>query len=90
MRIWFWITEFTDWLNERVEKDDYSTAPIDWQRMINSWKAQNPTDKTKRNLEQLFNERDKWYANTYAKFFGYTWWNYTDFNSIKDLDISKN
>lgn len=87
---WFWITEFTDWLNERVEKDDYSTAPIDWQRMINSWKAQNPTDKTKRNLEQLFNERDKWYANTYAKFFGYTWWNYTDFNSIKDLDISKN
>jgi hypothetical protein len=38
-------------------------------------------------LKTLFDKSN--HANTYAKFFGYTSWNYFNFDSIKDLDISK-
>jgi hypothetical protein len=34
-------------------------------------------------------DKNKRYAEVYARFFGYTSWNYIDFDSIKDLDISK-
>jgi hypothetical protein len=37
-------------------------------------------------LGKLFNNRI--YATKYANYFGYRW-NYANFDSIKDLDISK-
>jgi hypothetical protein len=50
--------------------------------MIWDWKKY---DKDKRDLQKLFSNTR--YATAYANFFGYKW-NYSDFNSIKDLDIS--
>jgi hypothetical protein len=51
--------------------------------MIWEWKKY---DKDKRDLQKLFN-KDTRYAEAYANFFGYEW-NYSNFNSIKNLDIS--
>ena len=78
----FWIQEFTKWLDERADKNDYTAAPSDWKNMIWDWKKY---DKDKRDLQKLFSNTR--YATAYANFFGYKW-NYSDFNSIKDLDIS--
>ena len=78
-----WIDVFTNWLNERAEKDDYATAPSEWKDMIWDWKKY---DKDKRDLQKLFNNTR--YATAYANFFDYEW-NYTNFDSIKNLDISK-
>ena len=83
----FWIQQFTEWLNDRVEEKDYRAASQDWQKMIKDWEWINPTDKSKRDLKTLFDKQNN--AKTYANFFGYTSWNYVDFESIKDLDISK-
>jgi hypothetical protein len=65
----FWIKQFTDWLNKRVDANDYSGAPLEWKNMINDWKGMD-ADKSKRSLKTLFDKSN--HANTYAKFFGYT------------------
>ena len=83
----FWIQEFTKWLNERVEKNDYTGAPQKWRDMINDWKSI-AADESKRDLKTLFDKPN--HASTYAEFFWYTSWSYTNFDSIRNLDISKN
>ena len=83
----FWIQQFKDWLNERVDKNDYGADPKEWRNMIDDWKNINPTDKSKRDLKILFDKPN--HAKTYANFFGYTSWNYNKFSDIMDLDISK-
>jgi hypothetical protein len=30
----FWIQEFTKWLDERADKNDYTAAPSVWKEMI--------------------------------------------------------
>ena len=82
----YWIWEFTNWLNERVDKNDYAWISQPWKKMIDDWKNIDP-DKSKRTLKTLFDKPN--HANTYANFFGYTSWNYANFDSIMNLDISK-
>ncbi len=65
----FWINDFKQWLNDRVDRNDYSDAPQEWQKLINDWKNLD-SDKSKRTLKELF-DRSK-HANTYANYFGYT------------------
>jgi hypothetical protein len=62
----FWIQEFTKWLNERVEKNDYTGAPQKWRDMINDWKSI-AADESKRDLKTLFDKPN--HASTYAEFF---------------------
>ena len=81
-----WISQFTSRLNDRVDRKDYSNAPEDWQRLIEAWGGID-SDKSKRTLKRLFDLPN--HANTYANYFGYTSWNYTNFDSIMNLDISK-
>lgn len=82
----YWVGEFTKWLNERVDKNDYAWILPPWKKMIDDWKNID-SDKSKRTLKVLFDKPN--HANTYANFFGYTSWNYADFGSIMNLDISK-
>ena len=82
----YWIWEFTNWLNERVDKNDYAWISQPWKKMIDDWKNIDP-DKSKRTLKTLFDKPN--HANTYANFFGYTSWNYANFDSIMNLDISE-
>ena len=82
----FWRTEFTRWLNTRVTNKDYGSFNRQWKTMIDSWENQN-RDESKRNLTSLFQQQN--YAQAYAEFFGYKW-SYIGFESIRDLDISKN
>lgn len=84
---WFWITEFTDRLNKRVEKNDYSDAPSDWGSMIKAW---GNIDKDKRNLETLFSKSE--YVKTYAKYFfdeGDDRSKISTWEELKNADISK-
>jgi len=81
----FWKNQFTDWLNERMSRSDYDDAPEGWKNMINDWKNLPSEDRT---LKALFDISGHNHARTYANFFGYTW-NYSNFDSIENLDISK-
>ncbi len=83
----FWIQQFTDWLNKRVEEGDYINFKPEWMKMIEDWKSLNQKEPTKRTLEDLFDKPD--HANTYAKYFGYKSWNYQRFKDIQELDISQ-
>ena len=76
-----WKTEFTNWLNG-VRSVDISD--LEWKNIVTEW--QREPDASKRDLGKLFNNRI--YATKYANYFGYRW-NYANFDSIKDLDISK-
>lgn len=78
----FWIQDFTSWLNETNIKD---VNDWPWKWMLEEWK--NETDERKRDLKTLFDKPN--HANTYANFFGYTSWNYANFDSIMNLDISE-
>ncbi|MBO7505189.1 hypothetical protein J6T66_03485 [bacterium] len=66
----FWITEFTKWLNNTKQIDVKGT---DWEYIVRDWHELDH-DETKRDLETLFNKSSNgnYYAQTYAKFFGYT------------------
>ena len=79
----FWRNEFTYRLNHT---NFQQISEPTWKGMVKDWQAQN-TDETKRDLVTLFNNSN--YAKAYAKYFGYEPWPYSDFNSIKDLDISE-
>jgi len=76
-----WKAEFKKWLNG-VKPVDISD--LDWKNIVTEW--QREPDASKRDLEKLFSNRT--YATKYANYFGYKW-NYANFDSIKDLDISK-
>lgn len=78
----FWRKEFTDWLNGT---DPKTVGDQRWGFMLIEW--QKESDKNKRDLRTLFDKPN--HANTYANFFGYTTWNYNNFDSIMDLDISR-
>ena len=78
----FWIWEFTNWLNGTKPTE---VSDTDWSAMLSDWQSE--PDKTKRDLKELFNNTK--YATKYANFFGYTSWTYSNFDSIKNLDISK-
>ncbi len=77
----FWRSEFKKWLNDVKSSDLIGT---EWQNLVNEW--QKETDVKKRDLEKLFNNPK--YAKLYANYFDYKW-DYNNFSSIKDLDISK-
>lgn len=79
----FWIQEFTSWLNETKPSD---VSDPDWNWMLKEWQGQ---PENKRNLRKLFDTSSWKYASAYAKLFWYTSWNYTSFDSIMNLDISK-
>ena len=81
----YWALEFTNWLNTVDERDISDTK---WKNMVNDWKSID-TDESKRDLKTLFDKPGSTHADTYAKFFGYTSWNYINFDSIMNLDISK-
>lgn len=76
----FWRQEFTKWLN-KTESTDVSQP--DWREMLVRWHEKKEEE---RDLSKLFSNPT--YAKAYADFFGYTG-NYTDFNSIMNLDISR-
>lgn len=85
---WFWIQEFTKWLNT-VDKNALSWE-LKWQNMVTDWRALAPDDKKdQRTLEKLFTgTRGREHVQTYASFFWLnssvdTWW------ELKDEDISK-
>ncbi len=69
---WFWREQFTDWLNERVDKKDTNYIPqtpqwIVRKNMITEWEKLNQ-DKDKRKLEDLFNKRQN-FVQAYVEFF---------------------
>ena len=76
-----WIDLFTKWLNE--VKIDQVSDDI-WKTMIYAWRGQ--WEEGGRSLKTLFNNQA--FATKYANKFWYTGI-YTNFDSIKDLDISK-
>ena len=86
----FWIKQFTNWLNDRVDKKDYSSAPQQWRNMIDDWEKLDPNDKSKRSLDTLFSKSV--HVQTYAQYFFdadderskiSTW------DRLKNADISK-
>lgn len=81
----FWREEFTAWLDETPRNSITITSQQDqnWQDILKSRQGQKEED---RDLVKLFNNQR--YATTYANYFGYGW-TYTDFGSIKDLDVSE-
>ena len=85
---WFWIQEFTKWLNT-VDKSTLSWEPA-WENMVSDRRALAPDEKKdQRTLENLFKgTRGSTHVQTYAKFFGLdksidTW------SELKEADISK-
>lgn len=75
-----WIEEFTAWLNT-VKIGEITDNR--WRDIVSAWQGRKEEE---RDLKKLFD--NSIYATTYANYFGYEW-NYANFSSIMDLDISK-
>lgn len=89
---WFWIEEFKLWLNDLVDRGDYTSMGAWWRELISDWERQDLSDKTKRSLDNLFNNNAK-NIQTYAHHFFDSdddRYSITSWEKLKNADISKN